>query len=211
MAHAPYAWNLVKRRFSARVRACQGDHAGERRRTLPEKPSMHDHRRSAAMIILAMAAATAGAADPKPEIEREPGAPQAVGAAHTLRTIPEACARIEGVFTGQAADPYRFSVVRTSANCQARARLVDAKKANATADQGWIFHDLVRVPSAACPSQQAVVRIWRKPADATPPALDAQGRSRIYLKDAKAKLQAQGADLPLYAAAMAVEGQACSG
>lgn len=176
---------------------------------------MHADRRPAVMTAVAMAAATAlaaGAAEPKPEIEREPATPQAVGVAHTLRTIPEACARIEGVFTGQAADPYRFSVVRTSSRCQARARLVDAKKANAAAGGDWIFHDLVRVPSAACPSQQAVVRIWRKDAAAAaPPALDAQGRSRIYLKEAKAKLQAQGAELPLYAAAMAVEGQACGG
>ena len=121
------------------------------------------------------------AADPKPEIVRDAGKPQAVGAVHTLRTIPEACARIEGVFTGQAADPYKFAVVRTSPNCQARARLVDAKKAGAADGKGWIFHDLVRVPSAACASQQAVVRIWRRPADATPPELDPQGRSRIYL------------------------------
>lgn len=154
---------------------------------------------------------SATAAEPTPEIKREAGKPQAVGVVHTLRSIPEACARIEGVFTGQAADPYRFAVVRTSPNCQARARLVDAKKAGAADGKGWIFHDLVRVPSATCASQQAVVRIWRRPADATPPDLDAQGRSRIYLKDAKARLQAKGADLPLYAAAMALEGKPCGG
>ena len=166
----------------------------------------------AALATLAASLPAPGiAADPKPEIARDTGKPQAVGAVHTLRTIPEACARIEGVFTGQAADPYKFAVVRTSPNCQARARLVDAKKAGAADGKGWIFHDLVRVPSAACPSQQAVVRIWRKAADATPPELDAQGRSRIYLKEAKARLQAQGADLPLYAAAMALEGQDCGG
>ena len=154
---------------------------------------------------------SATAAEPTPEITREAGKPQAIGVVHTLRSIPEACARIEGVFTGQAADPYKFAVVRTSASCQARARLVDAKKAGAADGKGWIFHDLVRVPSATCVSLQAVVRIWRKPADATPPELDPQGRSRIYLKDAKAKLKAEGADLPLYAAAMALEGRACGG
>lgn len=151
------------------------------------------------------------AADQEPEIARGTGKPQAVGVVHTLRSIPEACARIEGVFTGQAADPYKFAVVRTSPNCQARARLVDAKKAGAAEGKGWIFHDLVRVPSAACATRQAVVRIWRRPADATPPELDAQGRSRIYLKEAKDRLQAQGADLPMYAAAMALEGQGCGG
>lgn len=163
---------------------------------------------ASASLALALSAA---AADPKPEITRETGKPQAVGTVHTLRAIPEACARIEGVFTGQTADPYKFAVVRTSPNCQARARLVDAKKAGAADGKGWIFHDLVRVPSATCASQQAVVRIWRRSADATPPELDAQGRSRIYLKEAKAKLKAEGADLPLYAAAMALEGQACDG
>jgi len=154
---------------------------------------------------------SATAAEPTPEIKREAGKPQAVGVVHTVRAIPEACARIEGVFTGQATEPYKFAVVRTSPNCQARARLVDAKKAGAAEGKGWIFHDLVRVPSATCASQQAVVRIWRKPADATPPDLDPQGRSRIYLKDAKAKLKAEGADLPLYAAAMSLEGKPCGG
>ena len=163
---------------------------------------------ASAFLALPLAATTA---EPTPEITREAGKPQAVGVVHTLRSIPEACARIEGVFTGQAADPYKFAVVRTSPNCQARARLVDAKKAGAADGKGWIFHDLVRVPSATCASQQAVVRIWRKPADATPPDLDPQGRSRIYLKDAKAKLKAEGANLPLYAAAMALEGRPCGG
>jgi hypothetical protein len=166
---------------------------------------------AALATVVAVLPAMAIAADPKPEIERDTGKPQAVGVVHTLRTIPEACARIEGVFTGQAADPYKFAVVRTSPNCQARARLVDAKKAGAAEGKGWIFHDLVRVPSAACASQQAVVRIWRRPADATPPELDAQGRSRIYLKEAKARLQAEGADLPVYAAAMELEGKGCGG
>lgn len=166
---------------------------------------------AALATVVALLPAMAIAADPKPEIERGAGKPQAIGAVHTLRAIPEACARIEGVFTGQAADPYRFAVVRTSPNCQARARLVDAKKAGAVDGKGWIFHDLVRVPSAACASQQAVVRIWRRPADASPPELDAQGRSRIYLKEAKARLKAEGADLPVYAAAMALEGKGCGG
>ena len=114
------------------------------------------------------------------------------------------------MFTGQAADPYKFSVVRTSPNCQPRARLVDAAKAKPTAQAGWKFNDEIRVPSAACPSLQAVVRIWRKPVDVAPPALDAQGRSRIYLKDATEQAKAQGTpDLPQFAAAMAVEGKRC--
>ena len=152
------------------------------------------------------------AADATPEIRRDAIKPQAVGVVHTLRTIPEACARIEGLFTGKAADPYKFSVVRTGASCQARARFVDAAKAKPSEKGGWKFNDLIRVPNAACPSQLAVVRVWRKPVDAAPPNLDAQGRSRIYLKDATEKAKAQGApNVPLFAAAMAVEGKSCGG
>jgi hypothetical protein len=62
-----------------------------------------------------------------------------------------------------------------------------------------------------CPAQQAVVRIWRKPAVATPPKLDAQGRSRIYLKDATDRAKAGAPSVPVYAAAMAVEGKSCGG
>ncbi|KRC36451.1 hypothetical protein ASE10_04815 [Lysobacter sp. Root76] len=152
------------------------------------------------------------AADPTPEIQRPAAQPQAVGAVHTLRQIPEACARIEGQFTGQAAQPYKFAVVRTSPNCQARARFVDAAKAQPSLAAGWKFNDLIRVPSAACPSQQAVVRVWRKPADVAPPKLDAQGQARLYLSDEKAKAAArQLAAIPMFAAAMSVEGKACGG
>ena len=159
--------------------------------------------------LLFAASLPLAASEPKPEIERPAAAPQATGVVHALRTIPEACARIEGQFTGQPADPYRFAVARTSAACQPRARLVDATKANPSVSSGWIFNDLIRVPSASCATQQAVVRIWRKPVAATPPALDSQGRSRIYLKDATERAKAGATAVPLYAASMSVEGQAC--
>lgn len=161
-------------------------------------------------LLLAVALPLA-AAEPRPEIERPAASPQATGAVHTLRTIPEACARIEGRFTGESGDPYRFAIVRTSAACQPRARLVDAGKAKPSQAGGWIFNDLIRVPSAACATQQAVVRIWRKPADAAPPTLDAQGRSRIYLKDATDRAKAAAPTVPLYAVAMTLEGKACGG
>lgn len=166
--------------------------------------------RLAPLFVLAALALPAAAADPKPEIDRPVGKPQAVGVIHTLRQIPEACARVEGAFTGQAAEPYKFAVVRTSPNCQPRARFVDATKAKADAKTGWIFNDVIRVPSAACSSQMAVVRIWRKPAEGAPPKLDAQGRSRIYLKESvDAAKKGDLAALPIYAASMAVEGKAC--
>jgi hypothetical protein len=127
-----------------------------------------------------------------------------------VRGIPEACARLEGVFTGDAATPYRLDAVRTSPNCQARARFVDATKAKPGASDGWILNDVIRVPSAACPAQQAVVRVWRHPADAAPPKLDAQGRARIYLQESVDKAKAKSlTPVPMYAATMVLEGTPC--
>ncbi len=168
---------------------------------------LRPHMLIAALFATSLATA---AAEQKPEIQRQPAAPQAVGAVHTLRVIPEACARLQGRFTGKAATPYEFAAVRTSERCQPRARLVDAKGANASAANGWILHDVIRVPSAACKAQQAVVRVWRKDASNTPPKLDAQGRSRIYLKDGLDAARAGDLEpIPTYAASMAVEGLAC--
>lgn len=170
-----------------------------------------------AVVLLAAALslpalAVASGSDPVPEIQRPAAQPQALGAVHTLRQIPEACARLEGQFTGQAAQPYKFAVVRTSPNCQPRARFVDAAKAQPSLAAGWKFNDLIRVPNAACPSQQAVVRVWRKPADVAPPKLDGQGQARLYLADEKAKAAAnQLAAVPMFAAAMTVEGKGCGG
>lgn len=168
---------------------------------------LRPHMFFAALLATGFAAA---AAEPTPEIQRAVGAAQATGAVHTLRTIPEACARLEGQFTGNATTPYKFAAVRTSERCQPRARLVDAAGAKASAANGWVLNDVIRVPSAACMSQQAVVRVWRKDARAQPPKLDAQGRSRIYLKDGldAASAGKLGA-IPLYAAVMAVEGASC--
>ncbi|MGY1458285.1 MULTISPECIES: hypothetical protein [unclassified Luteimonas] len=162
-----------------------------------------------AAIALACVAGPAVAADPAPEVTRPAATPQAVGVVHTLRQIPEACARIEGAFTGDTAEPYRYAVVRTSPNCQPRARFVDAAKAQPSEAGGWIFNDELRVPSVECPSQQAVVRIWRKPVDQTI-ELDGQGQSRIYVGEAKQAAAAGTiAATPMYAAEMGVEGKAC--
>ena len=162
-------------------------------------------------ILLAVAMAfPALAGDPTPEISRPAATPQAVGVLHTLRQIPEACARIQGQFTGNAAKPYEFGAVRTGARCQPRARMVDAAKVKPQASPGWIYADLVQVPSAACPSQQAVVRVWRHDTQAAPPKLDAQGRSRLYVKDSmEAKQATNAAQVPMFAVEMGVEGKAC--
>lgn len=161
-------------------------------------------------VGLFVLAGTASAAEPLPEIQRPPAAPQAIGAVHTLRTIPEACARLEGQFTGNPTTPYRFAAVRTSARCVPRARLVDAAQANPAVVAGWRLNDVIRVPSAACPGLQAVVRIWRKQADNVPPKLDAQGRSRIYLKDGLDAAKAGDLNaLPMFAVAMQITGTRC--
>ncbi len=163
------------------------------------------------VAALSLAPMLSMAADPAPEIKRDPATAQAVGAVHTLRTIPEACTRLEGQFTGDAAQPYKFDAVQTSPNCQSRAHFVDAAKAKPSAADGWILNDLIRVPNAACPAQSAAVRVWRRPANATPPKLDGQGRARIYLADSVAKAKAgELAQVPVYAASMVMEGSICS-
>lgn len=165
--------------------------------------------RQFALVGLLPVAGLAMAADPVPELQRPVGTPQAVGAAHTLRQIPEACARLEGMFTGDAAQPYRFATVRTSPTCQPRARFVDFDKAQPSEAGGWRLNDVIRVPSAECPSQQAVVRVWHKRVDGKP-QLDGQGQSRIYLEEARQQAAAgKIAQIPMYAAQMKVEGKAC--
>ncbi|AWH26484.1 hypothetical protein [Stenotrophomonas sp. YAU14D1_LEIMI4_1] len=161
------------------------------------------------LLIAVLAPALPALAAETPELQRAVGAPQAVGATHTLRQIPEACARLEGAFTGQAAEPYRFAAVRTSEQCQPRARFVDYAKAQPSADKGWKLNDVIRVPNATCPAQQAVVRVWRLPVNNTQ-ALDGQGQSRIYLEEAKK--QAAAGKIPqvtMFAAQLQMEGKAC--
>lgn len=166
--------------------------------------------RAIPVLLAVLLAAPAAAADSAPEISRGAAPAQATGQPHTLRTIPEACASLVGTFTGDAAQPYAIEARRTSPNCQPRARLVDAAKAGAGERSGWILNDRIRVPSAGCPSRQAVVEVWRKPGAAAVPAKDGQGQARIYLREGIARAKAgELAALPVYAVAMAVEGKAC--
>lgn len=166
-------------------------------------------RLSLLMLAALVLAAPAFAAE-TPELQRAVGAPQAVGAVHTLRQIPEACARLEGAFTGDAAAPYRFSAVRTSEQCQPRARFVDYTKAQPSADKGWKLNDVIRVPNAACPAQQAVVRVWRLPSSHKV-ELDGQGQSRIYLEEAKKQAAAgQIPQVTMFAAQLQMGGKACN-
>ena len=136
---------------------------------LEDVPMLRPHMLFPGLLAVAFGAVAFGAVagEPTPEIQRKPGAPQAIGVAHTLRTIPEACARLEGRFTGDAAAPYRFTAVRSSARCQPRARLVDAAAAKPSAASGWVLNDVVRVPNAGCPSQRAVVLVRESTSRAT--------------------------------------------
>lgn len=158
-------------------------------------------------VALSLAVGTAFAATP--EIKRDTAPAQKVGVEHTLRVIPEACARLQGQFTGNASSPYAFQVVKSNPNCQPRAKLVDAKTVKPEKNAAWILNDEVRVPSAACTSQVAALKVWRLKAVNQPYKLDAQGRARVYLKDdAQKDWTAKDAKrtTPTYAVALDVTG-----
>ena len=164
-------------------------------------------------LLLAVLVTAAAVAMPlraqAPEHERPLGAPQAVGAVHTVRTIPEACTRLEGVFTGEAAQPYRMQVVATGGHCQPRARYVEPAQAAPSQGTGWILGDVVRIPDAACRSRQAVVKVWRKPVE-QPLERDGQGQVRIYLEDARKQAAAgRTRPLPEYSAQLELEPGRC--
>lgn len=165
----------------------------------------------AASVLLLLAALPMPllAAGPKPEIERPAAAAQALDAVHTVRQIPEACTRIEGRFTGTAAQPYDMQLVRTNPQCQPRAVFLDASKVTPGEAAGWKLNEVIDIPSAACGSQRARIEVWRKPAGQKV-ELDGQGRNRVYLEDAKTQAAAgRLAALPAYSARLFVEGEAC--
>ena len=137
------------------------------------------------------------------------GAPQAPGAVHTVRQIPEACVRIEGRYAEPgAATPYAMQVVPTGGNCQARARYVDAAKAKPSAATGWTLGDVIRIPESRCPGRDAVVQVWRKAGGALP-ARDGQGQARVYLEQGRQQAAAAGDSLPQFTAVLQVPSGRC--
>lgn len=159
-------------------------------------------------MVLALSPLAAVAAT-QPEVQRPPATAQAVGALHTVRQIPEVCTRIEGRFTGQAAAPYELRQVRTSAQCQPRAALLDFVEAHPSEAGGWKLNDRIGIPAAGCPGQQAVVEVWRHPV-AQPLARDGQGQVRVYLGEARQQAAAgKLAALPAYAVQLRMEGAPC--
>lgn len=164
---------------------------------------------AAAAAILAFAPVARAAESVQPEIQRPPGSgsAQPVGQVHTLRNIPEACVRLEGQFTGDPTKPYRFEVVKRD-RCAQRAIYSDAAnlKQAPSVKSGWILNDRISVPRADAPACIATIEVWRRPGDATPPKLDAQGRSRIYLDKPQQPVAA-----PLFTATLAIEPKSCRG
>ncbi|WP_372018371.1 hypothetical protein [Pseudoxanthomonas sp. 10H] len=160
-----------------------------------------------AVLVAVLAVASPLRAQAPRAEHTQAGAPQAVGALHSVRTIPEACTRLEGLFTGQDAQPYRMQAVQTAPACQPRARFVEAAQAAPSPASGWILNTETRIPQAGCAGREAVVKVWRKPV-AQDLARDGQGQVRIYLQDAQKQAAAgQVRALPEYTAQLDVAGR----
>ena len=160
-----------------------------------------------AVLVAVAAVAAPLRAQPAGPVKEQVGAPQAVGAAHTVRIIPEACTRLEGVFTGDAAAPYRLQSVQTSPACRPRGRYVHPAQARPSCAGRWGTSTVTRIPQARCPARQVVVRVWHKPV-AQELARDGQGKVRIYLQDAqKQAASGQLRELPEYSAQLEVSGR----
>lgn len=175
-------------------------------------PSIHPAPGLACALVLSLLGplGAANAADPAPEIRRQPLPAQADGAAFTLRVIPEACARLEGGFTGKKGQPFALAAEPSRPRCMARAQLVEAASVRPSVQRGWVLNDEIRVPSARCPAQLAVVRLWRERDPNATPKRDAQGRVRVYLRENLAPASAaQHQAPPRYAVQLAVQGREC--
>lgn len=175
-------------------------------------PSIHPASRLACALLLGLLGplGAASAAEPTPEIRRQPLPAQTDGATFTLRVIPEACARLEGRFTGDKARPFALATEPSRPRCMARAQLVEAASVRPSVRRGWVLNDELRVPSARCPAQQALVRVWRERGPNATPKRDAQGRVRVYLREDLAPAGAvQHQPVPRYTVQFAVQGTDC--
>jgi hypothetical protein len=160
------------------------------------------------LIAAAVLVPAASAAEAAPEITRPPGstAPQPVGQLHTLRNIPEACVRLQGQFTAGGVTPYTLEAVKREPCAQRAAYLETAGlKRPPSEATGWILNDRIEVKRADAPTCVATIEIWRRPGDAAPPQLDAQGRSRIYLDKPQQQVL-----LPVFTAVLSVAAKGCN-
>lgn len=160
------------------------------------------------LMISTLLLAPALAAPPDTGRQRPPSRPQADGVWHTLRQIPEACARLQGRFTGQPERPYQLQAVASSTHCRRRAVLLALQQGGEDPGQGWMLDERIMVPSAACPGLAVELRLWRRqPADTSRPR-DAQGRERIYLQQAREQWARQRlAGLPQWRAYWQLQGR----
>jgi len=132
-------------------------------------------------LLAAVPAVRAADQEPAPEISRAAASPQANGQAHTLRTIPEACLRLQGEFTGDPAAPLPLPAgahQRRLPGPGAGGRRAQGRRARRRLDP----QRRIRVPAPRAPAS----RPWSRLApgrEAKAPALDAQGKSRIYLEE----------------------------
>ena len=149
-------------------------------------------------LLLYLAAGLACAATP--EIERPPVSPQTAGTPHTLRLVPEACLRIDGVF---AASGYQVTL-HPRPGCQPRARFEPVAGIAAPGGEGWILNDVLRVPRADRPECVATISVWRHPGALAPIEQDGQQRVRLYLDEKQAP-----AEKPRFAATLSTS-EACN-
>ena len=162
-------------------------------------PRMESVMRTVPLILAALLAVSLQAAAAPSQPVTLTGAPQADGAVHTLRQIPEACVRIEGRYTGQEGRPYALAVVPLGGTCQPRARFAGERPATElAAEAGWQATQRIAVPSAACPERIMTLTVWQREGAGLPPA-DGQGQTRVYLKDAARQATASQDRRPAYA------------
>lgn len=123
--------------------------------------------------------------------------PQALGLRHTIRQIPEACVRLEGVFTDSKTTPYNVDVVPISNRCQPRAQFVPYSARSCKSGQ-WKTQSQIHIPRADCSLCSATITVFTCP-NSPPHWQDGRGNIRIYLNPKDPQHQDNIA-LPLFSA-----------
>ena len=141
-------------------------------------------RSMAAVAMLGMALGQPLCAQSAEPLRTRPiGSAQADGQLHTLRTIPEACVRLQGQFGGP--DGYALAAVPSAPGCQPRAQFRGVDSIDPDPAAGWLLDEIVRVPSARCPQQMLRLELWTLPVAPVQAPRDGQGQVRIYLEQAQ--------------------------
>jgi hypothetical protein len=168
---------------------------------------MREHHVLPVALGLPLLLALSGAAMATAPAARPAASPQADGVAHTLRQIPEACIRLQGMFTGRADQPYALQAVPTQERCPRRAVFAGISDAP-QADEGWQLDEQIMVPSAACPALRMTLSLWRHPGQVRTAERDGQGQVRVYVEQARQAATGGGqATLPQWRASWQVQGR----